>query len=213
MIKKIVVYLGMVLISCTGFSETKERKFVLSFDPVKAIHGSLAGSIHYKTSNFMTLSMPFSFGTNWIAGQNIKTLAAISDEKYSSSQLFGSVGLGTRFLSNRTGLHDGFFIEPRIMLEMRRFNLKNGDVDLVNSKRITLSGQLSGGYNWYFDNGLYIGGSIMVGEGFHMKNDVTVDKQLAHRLKDKSYIRNALSANTSSWRFEYGYEVSLGYSW
>lgn len=213
MFKKFILIFVLLTLSQTALSEPQGRRFAISADPVKAIHASLGGLFQYKMTDYLSLTLPVSFGTNWPATSAINTMAKITDEKYSSSLLFGGAGIGARFLLNRNGFNDGFFAEPRLMVSMSKYHLKKDGEFLINSDRITLTPSLLVGYSWFFQNGLYLSADLEAGLGFHMKNDVTVDPQLAKRLKDEATIKNRLWANENKWRFEYGYGISLGYSW
>lgn len=213
MFKKFIPIFVLLALSQTVLGESHNRRFAISADPVKAIHASLGGLFQYKMTDFVSLTVPLSFGTNWPAIFATSTMATITDEKYSSSLLFGGAGIGARFLLNRNGFNDGFFAEPRVMVSMSKYNLKKDEEMLINSNRLSLTPSLLVGYSWFFNNGLYISAGLEAGIGFHMKNDVMVEKLLATRLKDKATIKSRLWADESRWRFEYGYDISLGYSW
>jgi hypothetical protein len=213
MIKKTITALVLLTISSAAISSTSERKMVLSVEPVEAIHGSLAALFQYKLTDYMALTVPVFFGTNWPARSGIKTMAVITDENYDSSLLFGGGGLGARFFLNNNGLTDGFFAEPRVVLSHSEYALKQDDEFLVDSKRLTILPSLLLGYSWFFNNGVYLSTGLEIGYGYHAKNQISVDKKLATRLADKSSLKHKLWADASPWRLHYDYDISLGFAW
>lgn len=201
------------MISCSVFSQNAERKFALSVEPLKAIHGSLASVFQYKINNLMALTVPVFVGTDWTSTRVASTLTVINNQKYDANLLFGGGGIGLRFLLNDKGLNDGFFAEPRLTLHMHKFSLTHEEVNLSSSNRISLNPSVVAGYTWFWDNGFYLSAGLSLGMIFHMKNDVKVDDQLAQRLKDNASARRRLFANPSRFDFTWDYDVSLGYSW
>lgn len=210
---KFLVAIFCAAFSLSGFSESSARTMVISAEPVKGLHGSLSALFQYKLTNFMALTVPGTFGTNWLAVGFPKTMAVITDAKYDASLLFGGGGLGARFFLNNNGLSDGFFAEPRVMVGMSKYTLNKDTTKLIDSNRVTLSPSLLLGYSWFWDNGFYLSTGISAGFGYHVKNDIAVEEGLASRLANKYFLRNCLWADKGSFRFDYGYDVSLGFAW
>ncbi|MCA9508545.1 MAG: hypothetical protein KC505_09005 [Myxococcales bacterium] len=211
--KKIIAAIIFMSLSTVGFAQNKARKFTFSVNPVSAVHASLNGSLHYKLKDYLAITLPFFFGTDWTKLSSFKTMAVIAHDSYESSLLFGGGGLGARFLLNRNGLVDGFFVEPRIEVSINKFKLSAQQGSLVDSNRISLLPTLLAGYSWYWDNGFYLSTALSAGMGFHLKNEPKVEDGLANRLKEKNSIAKKLYANSARYEFTYGYDISLGYAW
>lgn len=213
MIKKTISVLLLLTLSQTAMSETAPRKMVVSAEPVKAVHGSLGALFQRKLTNYLALTVPVFFGTDWFAHSYTGPLSAITEEKYETSYLFGGGGLGARFMLNNKGLSDGFFAEPRLVLNMSKFHLKREGETIVDSNRLTLLPSVHLGYSWFWDTGFYLSTSLEVGYGYHVKNSVTVDKKLEKQVADNSSVKRRLWANQNPWHFHYGYDISLGFAW
>ncbi len=210
---KKIISLFVFMISLSAFSESAERRFSLSAEPLKAIHGSLASVFQYKLNNYMALSVPVFVGTDWTSTRFTSTLEVFANQIYSSSFLFGGGGVGLRFLLNNNGMNDGFFVEPRLALHAHKFAVYNEDVRLISSQRLSLNPSVVAGYTWFWDNGFYLSAGLSLGLSFHMSNDVNVQDQLAQRLKNRASVRRKLWADTSHFLMTWDYDVSIGYSW
>lgn len=200
------------LFSLGALGETSPRNMVISANAVSAVHGSASVLFQYRLTDYLALTIPGFFGTNWIANSMVSTMAVIANTKHESSLLFGGGGVGARFFVYNTGLNDGFFVEPRVVVNMSKYHLRNDTVDLIKSNRVSLMPAVLLGYSWFWDHGFYLSTGIEIGGGFHMKNDITVENSLSERLKDKTFLRNRLWADKGRWRFDYGYDVSFGFA-
>lgn len=190
-----------------------ERTMLIAIDPIQAVSGAFGATYFYKLNSFTALTVPASFGTKLLLKTITSAMSAITDYKYTSDLLFATLGVGTRFFFNNNGLSSGLFIEPRVSFSYSDYDIKKNDVNLLQSKRITISPSVLLGYDWFFLNGLYLGTGIEVGAGYHAKNDINIDSDFKNRLKDKWMIRNNLWADESQWRFDYAYSLLVGFSW
>lgn len=193
--------------------KSDERTMLISIEPIQIVNGAFNATYFYKLSNYALLTVPASFGTNVLLRTITSSMSAITDYKYSSNLLFGTLGVGTRFFFDNQGLSSGLFLEPRVSFSYSNYDIKKNDTALLASKRFTISPSLHLGYAWFFRNGLYLSTGVEAGAGYHAKNDINIDKNFQDRLKDKWMIRNALWADEGKWRFDYGYSLSVGFSW
>lgn len=209
--KKIII-LAMSFLAFDAWSKD-DALMSFSFEPVKAIHGSFAGHFQYKLKNYMSLTVLGNVGTNWINASSIKTAGLLSDNEFSVDNFFAGGGLGLRFYFANQGLSDGFFAEPRLSLHYSKYQVKERNTNLIDSNRLGVLPALYLGYSWFFNNGFYLSTSVGASYGYYFKNDVTVDAKLQDRLADKKMTRSKMWAHDSKWRFDYDYDISLGFAW
>lgn len=200
-------------VGASAMAQTEERSMVLSLQPQQLVMGTLAATYQYKINNYLALTLPVFGGTNWGVPCMMNTLSAFSGEKYESSLWFGGVGLGARFLLNNNGFNDGFFAEPRITAAYSTYNVKKAEANLIDSKRLTLSGTVVLGYSWFFNSGLYLSPGIEAGVGYHASNKTTIDPDLTARLKTQSMIKYMMWAEDGNWRPQVAGTLNVGYSW
>lgn len=210
--KKVGLSFLALIFSFASFAQT-ERTVLLSIDPVKAFSGTLSSSIAFKVNDGFAITVPFFGGTMWNIPAMAKGMSVFSGDNYAASLYYGGLGLGTRFLLNNNGFNDGFYVEPQVGAAYSKYKIAKDGSNLIDSKRLTLTGMVFAGYSWFFESGLYMSPSVGVGVGYHAYNDTKIDDGVSNRLKDEKFTKYMMWAESGRFRPMFAWNLNIGYSW
>jgi hypothetical protein len=210
--KKILAMLAIMALSLShsAMSEEKERTFAVSANPVSAIFGSFRGLFQYKLTDYMSLTVPVSAGTNWLVGPQTSWLL---NDKYDSSLWFAGGGLGLRFHFKNQGLANGLFLEPRAMFSQSKFHLLQNNDPAMEAKFSSLLTTLVFGHEWLLDSGLFFSTSVELGLATHLAKELKVEPALASKLENNRLAKNILWAEDGRVHLHHSFDFSIGYAW
>jgi hypothetical protein len=188
---------------------TNDRTMSISASPLSLLFGHINLLYQYKLFDYLALTIPGKFNYNYGAARLVEALSDKKNVEIVGAPFETAIGVGVRFLLNKKGLNDTFYVEPRVFLGYQQLGIK-ADGEIFEVKTMKIQPMFNFGWDWYWNHGMYVGLGFGFGYTWHINQKLTIPKALE---KFKNDAGVGFFIPVTSGTFALDGEFKLGYSW